>query len=232
MLTNACTTTLKRRGQILMGVSLLMIGLVEVGLSSGRAEVHYNGALITTHRRREDSVNKTTPKSTMPKTPSSYSPDNDLESASTYGGAEADRSQPPAVRLPTGLAVTSFPWNQTNFEDYNDAMESPQDTSLSGPSKYSLEVATLRPRSRNGQTDAAGLVAHLPEHALLWVEGTRTRLTGRTRYFQSPPLKPGHKYSYRVRAVWIEDGHWVSQTQTVPVEAGRIEAIYLLHRPH
>ena len=230
MLTNR-TTMLRRRGQLLFGVSLLTLGLVEVGLSSGRAEVHYNGGLITTRRRREDGVTKTTPKSTMPRTPSSYSPDNDLDSASSYGGAEAERSQPPAVRLPTGLAVTSFPWNQSDFEDYNDALESPRDTSLSGPTKYSLEVATLRPRSRNGQTDAAGLVAHLPEHALLWVEGTRTRLSGRTRYFQSPPLKPDHKYNYRVRAVWIEDGHWVSQTQTVPVEAGRIEAIYLQHRP-
>jgi uncharacterized protein (TIGR03000 family) len=230
MLTNYCATMLRRRGQHLLGVSLLMMGLVEVGLSIGRAEVHYNGALITT-RRREDGVTKTTPKSTMPRTPSSYSPDNDLDSASIYRGAEAERSQSPTVRLPTGLAVTSFPWNQTNFEDYNDALEPPQDTSLSGPSKYTLEVATLRPRSRNNQMDTAGLVAHLPEHALLWVEGTRTRLTGRTRYFQSPPLKPGHKYSYRVRAVWIEDGHWVSQTQTVFVESGRIEAIYLQHRP-
>ena len=62
---------------------------------------------------------------------------------------------------------------------------------------------------------------------MFWVEGIRTRSTGRTRYFQSPPLLPGRKYNYRIRAAWIEDGHWVSQTRMVPVEAGTIQAIYL-----
>lgn len=74
------------------------------------------------------------------------------------------------------------------------------------------------------------LIAHLPEHAALWVEGTRTRSRGRTRYFQSPPLQPGRKYNYKLRVVWIEDGHWVGQTREVPVQAGIIEAIYIRSR--
>jgi uncharacterized protein (TIGR03000 family) len=73
----------------------------------------------------------------------------------------------------------------------------------------------------------AGLIARLPEHAAFWVEGTRTRSIGRTRFFQSPPLVPGRKYNYRVTAAWIEDGSWVSQTRVVSVQAGLIQAIYL-----
>jgi uncharacterized protein (TIGR03000 family) len=73
--------------------------------------------------------------------------------------------------------------------------------------------------------ETAVLIAHLPENAVLWVEGTRTRSTGRTRYFLSPPLTPGRKYRYRVRVAWIEHGQWVSQTQIVPVQAGAIQMI-------
>lgn len=224
-------THLKRLLRLLLGVSLLVMGPAQVGLSRVRAEIRYNGGFVRPPRPRDDDNKKTPSKATAPKTPGSYSPDNDLHYSSPNAEAEAEHSQSPPARLPSGLSVVSFPWNRPDFEDYNDTLPNLRDTSLAEPAKYSLETATLRPTPRRAQTQVAGLVAHLPEHALLWVEGTRTRLTGRTRYFQSPPLKPGHKYHYEVRAVWIEDGHWVSQTQSVPVEAGRIEAIYLQHRP-
>jgi uncharacterized protein (TIGR03000 family) len=76
----------------------------------------------------------------------------------------------------------------------------------------------------------AVLIAQLPEEAVLWVEGRRTTSAGWMRYFRSPPLRPGRKYSYLVRVAWIEDGCWVSQTRKLPVRAGRIQAVYLRPR--
>jgi uncharacterized protein (TIGR03000 family) len=71
------------------------------------------------------------------------------------------------------------------------------------------------------------LITYLPEHAALWVEGKRIALKGPTSYFQSPPLTAGKQYSYTVRTAWIENGHWVSQTRKVPVEAGLVQTLYL-----
>jgi len=82
-----------------------------------------------------------------------------------------------------------------------------------------------------GERPFAVLIAHLPDRAVFWVEETRTRSTGRTRYFQSPPLRSDRKYTYRVRAAWIEDGRWVSQARLVNVEAGLIQTIYLRSAP-
>ena len=229
-------TIVRRQWRFVLGVFLLVLGLAEIDQPKGRADLHNSGGRVQTHRRRDDSDPKTSTSKTTPATPkttSSYSPDNDLDlrSSSSYGGAEPERpSSSSSGRIPAGLSATSFPWNQKGFEDYDDPVQRPRDTSLAAPEKFSLEVATVRPQLRNARTETAGLIAHLPEHAELWVEGTRTRLTGRNRYFQSPPLQPDRKYSYLVRAVWIEDGRWVSQTQTVPVEAGRIESIYLKRR--
>ena len=38
--------------------------------------------------------------------------------------------------------------------------------------------------------------------------------------FDSPPLTPGNRYSYEVKARWNENGQVVAQTQQVEVAAG------------
>jgi uncharacterized protein (TIGR03000 family) len=60
------------------------------------------------------------------------------------------------------------------------------------------------------------------------VEGIPAHSTGRTRYFESPPLPFERKFSYTVRAAWIEDDQWVSQLRKVPVQAGRHGLLFTL----
>ncbi len=223
----------------ILGMSLSIFALFEVERSVAVAEIHYNGGYVQVRRSKDPIVPSPMPlgKVGTPPAPSvkssSYSPDNDFDSSRFSPTREPQSPDSANVnRLTTEITAESFPWNRMDFEDYREAIRVPADTSLFKPKKYSLEIATLRPQPRTARTESAGLIAHLPEHALLWVEDTRTRLTGRTRIFQSPPLKPERNYNYRVRAIWIEDGHWVSQTQMVPVQAGRIEAVYLQRRPH
>jgi uncharacterized protein (TIGR03000 family) len=232
-----------RRRRILFVVPLLLLAAVEWGISAGRAEIHYNGGYVQIRRNPNPPIGQqpmpSAPQGTRPAPSiksSSYSPDNDFEGNRIAPSGESKNPDSPtttAGRMLIGDTIAeAFPWNQVDFVDYRETIQVPKTTALSVPKKYSLEVATLRSQPRDARTESAGLIAHLPEHALLWVEESPTGLTGKTRIFRSPPLRPDRKYSYRVRAVWIEDGHWVSETRTVPVRAGGIEAVYLLHRPH
>jgi uncharacterized protein (TIGR03000 family) len=66
----------------------------------------------------------------------------------------------------------------------------------------------------------ANLTVTVPADAELWFDGTKTVSTGPVRLFHSPPLEPGRRYTYDIRARWQEDGRDVTQTQTVPVTAG------------
>jgi uncharacterized protein (TIGR03000 family) len=67
---------------------------------------------------------------------------------------------------------------------------------------------------------SAHVTVTVPEDALLSFDGKATTSTGPVRQFDSPPLKPGSRYTYEIRARWNEDGHDVTQTQKVTVTAG------------
>ena len=67
---------------------------------------------------------------------------------------------------------------------------------------------------------AAHVTASVRAGAEIWIDGTKTTATGAVRQFQSPPLTPGQRYNYEIRARWIENGHEVTQTQKVEVTAG------------
>lgn len=71
------------------------------------------------------------------------------------------------------------------------------------------------------QTDAiARIHMKVPADAEVWFQGEKMSATGSLREFQSPPLPPGSKYAYEIRARWRQDGREVMQMQTIPVFAG------------
>jgi uncharacterized protein (TIGR03000 family) len=218
----------RRYRRIVLEVLLVLFGLA-AGLRECRAQISYSGGIRVRH---QTPAVIPTPKPSpaqpvIPKTPLSYFPDNDFANSSYYPGGEPRPQPSPAVQLLSLVAASDLPWNQPGFQDYNEPLQTPRDSSLRQPKSYTLEVTPLPEAPSAERPPTAVLIARLPEHAAFWVEGTRTRSTGRTRYFQSPPLMPGRKYNYRVSAAWIEDGSWVSQTRVVPVQAGLIQAIYL-----
>jgi uncharacterized protein (TIGR03000 family) len=109
------------------------------------------------------------------------------------------------------------------------------------PSPISISNAVMSPppQTRVGVAIGGGLIlpfmtvrdvaldnkAHIwlrvPKSAEIWVNGVRTRQTGESRYFFSPPLTPGKEYSYQVRLRWIKDGKPVEETHSIPIQAGR-----------
>jgi uncharacterized protein (TIGR03000 family) len=225
-------TMSRRRRKIVFACSLILWALSGFDPTEGHAQMRYSGGFVRNRTERDNDAQRTTVPRTKapaaPKTPRDYFPDSDLGFLLPYIGAGIANPPPSAATGPR-YSVSSYyiPWNQPGFKDYDEPLRIPQDATLSAAKRYALESRLLSPATAAALSDTAMLIAHLPESALFWVEGKLTRSTGRTRYFRSPPLEPGRKYKYTVRAAWIEDGRWVSQTRTIPVGAGLVQAIYL-----
>jgi uncharacterized protein (TIGR03000 family) len=249
-----------RRRQVRAVVEVLVVAaLVGFGLPDSRAEIRNSGARVQVHKDKSDIPRIAAQKQFSPVANpdsvarfTSYSPDNDFyhqysgapaamipsyssydaDHRSYYPSRTAERSTPPTSNgTPKGFSPDGLPWNQVGFEDYEEVSLNPTGTKFASPEKYSLEATLLPSGSRSPRSPTALLVAHLPDHALLWIEERPAALKGRTSYFESPPLTAGKRYSYTVRTAWLEDGHWVSQTRTVPVQAGAVQTLYLRPSP-
>jgi uncharacterized protein (TIGR03000 family) len=137
--------------------------------------------------------------------------------------ANAGSSEPP----PGG-----WPWQRRpKIHGYN---ERPPATPLPPkvtrpPAKYTITitVSSQMTQAPKGPTDTATVMAYVPENAMVWFNDAPTRQGGVLREYESPPLQVGKKYSYHVRIVWFEDGHWVSETKEAPVSVGEMTCLYL-----
>jgi uncharacterized protein (TIGR03000 family) len=65
----------------------------------------------------------------------------------------------------------------------------------------------------------------LPANAELWVGGMKSRQTGMTREFVSPPLTPGKGYLYTVRARWRTARGPEEESREVRVAAGAVTSV-------
>ena len=83
------------------------------------------------------------------------------------------------------------------------------------------DATPLLPGNATAPIDnTAHITVHMPAKAQLWVEGTKTNSTGLVRELETPPLTPGSRYRYDIKASWKENGREVTQTQYVEVSAG------------
>ena len=60
----------------------------------------------------------------------------------------------------------------------------------------------------------------VPADAQLWFENQPTTETGSVRIFNSPPLQPGHSYTYDVRAQWRQGSQTVTRHRQVEISPG------------
>jgi len=60
----------------------------------------------------------------------------------------------------------------------------------------------------------------VPAVAEVGFEDQKTTQKGPVRFFESPPVAPGRKYVYHIRARWMDNGREVDQTREVNVYAG------------
>jgi uncharacterized protein (TIGR03000 family) len=87
-----------------------------------------------------------------------------------------------------------------------------------------LPPLVVNPETDPGPAAAADAPAHLtlrvPADARVWFNGAPTKTTGAVREYDSPPLAPGERYTYRLRVRWNDRGREVEQSREVSVTAG------------
>jgi uncharacterized protein (TIGR03000 family) len=124
----------------------------------------------------------------------------------------------------------SFPWQAQGYRGYNEAPAAIQLINPSAapvaPERYQLYANAL-PMKTPEAAERITLVAHVPEHAKVWLGGGETTSTGTLRTYVTPPL-PAGSYTYDVRVDWVEAGKKVTQTQTIPVQPGGMYCVYLV----
>ncbi|MFO0842299.1 MAG: TIGR03000 domain-containing protein [Gemmataceae bacterium] len=136
----------------------------------------------------------------------------------------------PAGGPPYGIPSGVMPWEYHKYQGYKEPARSPRPAQPAtpvarSPVKYTLRITVVPYEHTHEDRSVALVVAHVPEDAGIWFEGDPTRLTGSLRYFTSPPLKPGKRYTYTVQVQWYEDGQWVSQSYALPVRAGGVHCL-------
>jgi uncharacterized protein (TIGR03000 family) len=124
-----------------------------------------------------------------------------------------------------------YPWQRPDYSGYagNELWyATPPSERAALAKKYHLFVTTLPTRNTEGDPNSALLVAHLPAHARIFLEGVLMQQTGNPRYIVTPPLASGKEYTYTVRVEWYEDGKWVGQDHQFPVHAGDVHCVDII----
>jgi uncharacterized protein (TIGR03000 family) len=139
--------------------------------------------------------------------------------------AQSDGRGAPNPRLP-------YPWTRPNYSGYEERNElwytTPPERRAALARKYQIHITTLPEKNMIGDPNSVSMMAHLPEDALLWFDGTPTQQQGKLRKFVSPPLTPGQNYTYMIRVAWREEGRWVEQANSLVVHAGDVQCIDII----
>jgi uncharacterized protein (TIGR03000 family) len=103
------------------------------------------------------------------------------------------------------------------YPDFAGANQAPRDR----PLRETYQPPVVTPELAAAPAEAVARVrVSLPANAELWFNGTLVPGTGAQREFKTPPLSPGGRYAYEVRARWQENGHDVVQTRQVAFRPG------------
>jgi uncharacterized protein (TIGR03000 family) len=104
----------------------------------------------------------------------------------------------------------------------SDAVIVPTTSSAQAPDTGS--ASPLITATPSGAPASAGgpaqITVRLPAGADLWFEGTKMSATGPVREFSTPPLTPGQRYTYSIRARWNEGETAIDQTRKAVFTAG------------
>jgi uncharacterized protein (TIGR03000 family) len=114
----------------------------------------------------------------------------------------------------------SYPYGYSSDSDLSTAPAFQDSSPIPSTSAYQPSGSDLYAPPAAQADNTAHLTVNVPADAQIWVEDAKTNTSGAVREFQSPQLEPGKRYSYEIRARWMENGKEVTQTREVPVTAG------------
>lgn len=88
------------------------------------------------------------------------------------------------------------------------------------------------PPSQPTIDDNAVLIGvRVPDNAEIWIDGDKTSQTGTFREFVTPALEPGQKFSYDIKARWMENGKEVVRDRKLSFYAGDRLMVNLMAPP-
>ena len=117
-----------------------------------------------------------------------------------------------------GLGYYSYPTYR--YYDYGYSYGYPRSYTYSG-SVYASRPASVR-EGAVARANTARIEVLLPDpEGEVWFEGRKTRSTGTTRAFRTPPLEPGKAYTFKITAAWPHDGKLVTDERIIDLTAGR-----------
>jgi uncharacterized protein (TIGR03000 family) len=130
-----------------------------------------------------------------------------------------------------GSYYGSYPY----YESYPSYPSATDYSSGGTPSYYQMPYANgLTPLGAYGASgqpapipdDTAHIRVTVAEGAKVWFDGAATQQDGTVRDFVSPPLRPGHEYTYDIKVNWRDkDGKEVTRTRQVDVRSGSQAAV-------
>jgi uncharacterized protein (TIGR03000 family) len=127
-------------------------------------------------------------------------------------------------------APSAYPYGYDGPEaDYSDGANHSDHFTPLYAVLYSASVTTVT--LSTAADSAVRLDVIVPDTAEVWIEGVAMKQKGGVRKFVSPPLVPGGKYAYEVRARWTQDGRPIDQVHEVTVRAGELVRVDFLKPP-
>ncbi len=157
-----------------------------------------------------------------------------------YAGSYVTYSQPDVVYssasycAPASNIVYSSPVTTDDCCGGTTAVESSYESAAPVEMPYSVPSESIESpeatmpegdKSASGDSNTALLSVNVPQDAVVYVNGYRTKSTGQLRRFLSAGLNRGDQYAYEVRAVANRNGREVAATRTVTLSAGRSAAV-------
>ncbi|HZY85947.1 MAG TPA: TIGR03000 domain-containing protein [Gemmataceae bacterium] len=140
-------------------------------------------------------------------------------------------SQPLTAEPPRLYGDGGIPWSAPANQEFADSLNAvvvgtasaayapPSPPALAVSGSYALMPSAAVANPIQGPTPAR-LLVRLPADARLFIDGEPTRSPGDARRFVSPPLAPGRRYVYVLRAEVVRDGRKHTQTHEITVRAG------------
>lgn len=78
----------------------------------------------------------------------------------------------------------------------------------------------------------ANITVHVPQDAVVKINGQRMTQTGEMRHFYSPELAAGWNYLLNVEASWMQNGQSIRQMRPVTFHAGETLQVDLMQAPN
>lgn len=138
---------------------------------------------------------------------------------------------PTAASGPPWNAPSVPPWERQNYQGYKEPPHVVQqaiprsEQPHAAAERYTVVITPLKDAHKLEDANTVHLMAHVPDNAHVWIEGSPTTQRGPIRDFVSPPLTPGKNYLYTIRVDWMEGSKAVSQTKKVLVRAGELHCL-------